>query len=94
MKINLDANNFIYNSYTNSLEKVNFFESPISSSRNYFLNNNNNNQIMSQQIENPYLKKEYLNNLLNETKVIQNDYNNKKSILMKESEEIQENKKK
>ena len=42
----------------------------------------------------PSLKEEYLNNILNETKYIQNDYNNKKSKLIKENEEINEKKKK
>ena len=91
MKNNQEEFNFNSNSYNNSLEKLNFQESPISSKDNI---NNNINNINSQRIENPYLKEEYLNNLLNETKFMQKDYNNKKSLLMKEKEEIQEKKKK
>ena len=104
MKNNQDEINLNSNSMTNTLEKFNFLESPISSSRNYFSNNNINRIInqndngeinyISQQIDHPYLKEEYLNNLYNETKFIQNEFNNRKSLLMKESEEIKEKKKK
>ena len=94
--------NFNSNSYNNSLENLNFFESPISSSRNNISINNNNKIInhnnkeanyISQQIEHPFLKEEILNNLYNETKIIQNEYNRNKSMLIKENEEIKKNKK-
>ena len=52
------------------------------------------NNLSTQQLEFPISKEEYLNNLFNETKMIQSEINEKKSKLIKENSEIQEKKKK
>ena len=51
------------------------------------------NNLSSNQLEYPVSKEDYLNNLLNETKNIQNEISEKNNKLMKENAEIQEKKK-
>lgn len=124
---NLDEFNFNSNSPINSIERLNFRESPILKDSHDFLQNNtnnmnnlnniyNNNSIkeintrnynpqrfkgndaylnnFSQQLEYPFQREDYLNNLFDETKYMQNDYNDKRYKLIKENEEMEEKKKK
>ena len=87
---NIPSNGLIQN-YIQSLNPIN--------TRNQKGDINNSiskeiNNLSSTQVEFPATKEEYLNNLFNETKLIQNEINEKKSKLMKENIEIQEKKKK
>ena len=89
---NIPSNNLLPNSLQNPNINLN-------------LNNNQNqigdmnsitkdiNNLSTNQLEFPVTKEEYLNNLFNETKIIQNEINDKKTKLMKENAEIQEKKK-
>ena len=52
------------------------------------------NNLSTQHIEFPVSKEDYLNNLFNETKMLQTEINEKKSKLIRENEDIQEKKKK
>ena len=52
------------------------------------------NNLSTQQLEFPVSKEDYLNNLFNETKMLQTEINEKKSKLIKENSDIQEKKKK
>ena len=52
------------------------------------------NNLSTHQLEFPISKEDYLNNLFNETKILQNEINEKKTKLMKENAAIQEKKKK
>ena len=65
---------------------------PIVSDMNSFAKDIQN--LSMNQLDFPVTKEDYLNNLFNETKMLQNEINEKKSKLMKENMEIQEKKKK
>ena len=87
---NIPSNGLIQN-YIQSLNPIN--------TRNQKGDINNSlskeiNNLSSTQVEFPATKEEYLNSLFNETKMMQNEINEKKSKLLKENAEIQEKKKK
>ena len=89
---NIPSNSFLPNHIQIQNQNFNNNQNNLVSDLNSFVKDINN--LSSNQIEFPSTKEEYLNNLFNETKLIQNEINEKKSKLMKENIEIQEKKKK
>ena len=86
------SNTLLPKHYRTQNRNYNRNQTKINDINNSFLKDINN--LSQNQLEFPLTKEEYLNNLFNETKVIQNEINEKKTKLMKENAEIQQKKQK